>query len=130
MDKIHDFEKENIISFSNRKDLIQFVSKYLALQYKDFLKMECAMAMDDLEEQKYWDNKIISDVSRLEAILRVLLFFKLIFNKRLEITSKSTVFKNAFGWLGEELSPEVCFPENVKYKINNLVFEKEIGPYR
>ena len=85
MDEIRIFEKENTISFFNRKKMIQFVSKYMTVQYKRFLEQECAMAMDSEEEICYWEIKNSSCISRFERALKIILYFYLMFNKNFEI---------------------------------------------
>ena len=125
MDSIHKFEKEKYISFPNRTNLIRFVSDYLAHKYEEYLKFECATAMDEFEEQKYWEKKIMKEIPKLKKALRKLLFLKLMFNKQLEITPEGNILKKAFKKLRIETSPKVCFAKNVEYKIDNLLFMKK-----
>lgn len=118
------FEEENIISFSNKKELIRFVSSYMAIQYRKFLDMEYAMAMDSEEEKCYLKIKISSCVSKFEKVLRVILHVKLMSNKNFEINHESTILKVAFKYAEETVQPRACFANNVKYSIKDLTFEK------
>ena len=118
------FEEENRISFSNRRKMIQFVSRYMAIQYRRFLDQECAMAMDSEEERCYWEIRIPNSVSRFEKALKIILYFYLMFNKNFEIDNESDILRIAFDYAGETINPTACFANNVKYKIKNLTFEK------
>lgn len=118
------FEEENIISFSNRRDLIRFVSRYMAIQYRKFLEMEYAMAMDSEEEKCYLKIKISSCVSKFENALRVILNVKLMSNKSFEINNESSILKISFKYAGETVETRACFANNVKYSIKDLTFEK------
>lgn len=129
MDKIRIFEKERIISFSNRTELIQFVSDYLALQYKRCLEIERAQAMDEWEEQEYYSNKILCNVPKLKKILKVLLRLILIFKKKLNINVDSFVLKFAFKLMLEK-SPQNHMPVNVEYEIDDFVFKKIVNSYK
>ena len=126
MDEIRIFEKENTLTFLERKKMIQFVSIYMAIQYKKFLKSEYAMKMDSAEEEDYWEYKIFSNVSKFEMALGVLLPIYLRFNKEFEITHESDILKSVFKVVGETILPKSCFDKNVKYRIKDLTFEKII----
>lgn len=125
-DKIRKFEECRIITFSNRREMIQFVSKYLAIQYKKFLKMECATTMDSAEEEDYWEYKIYSNVSKFEKALKGILNIYVIFDKTIEMTNESDILKTVFKVIGETVGPTCCFEDNVKYRIKELTFEKII----
>ena len=118
------FEEENIITFSNRRKMIQFVSKYMAIQYRKFIEQECAMAMDSDEERCYWEIRIPSSVSKFENALKVILPFKLMRNKTFEINYDSSILKLAFKYAGETVETRACFANNVTYKIKDMTFEK------
>ena len=123
-EKIREFEKENTITFSKKRELIQFVSMYMAFQYKRFLNAECAMAMDSEELKDYWEYKNFTCVSKFENALKVILPFKLMRNNNFEINHESGFLKVAFKYAGETVQPLACFAKNVKYEIKNLTFEK------
>lgn len=131
MEKIHKFEEENIISFSNRTELIQFVSKYLAHHYKDSLEFWRATARGDRKEMSWWEERIKVEVPKFEAAIRTLLQKKLKNKKQFNITYESVFLKKAFRKAHiTASSPENYFPVNVEYQINNLVFKRDIGDYR
>lgn len=123
-DEIRVFEKENTITFLERKKMIQFVSMYMAIQYKKFLKSEYAIKMDSAEEEDYWEYKISSNVTKFEIALDMLLRVHLRFNKEFEITHESDILKSVFKVVGETILPKSCFDKNVKYRIKDLTFEK------
>ena len=131
MDQIQKFEEEYIISFSNRTELIQFVSKYLAHHYKEHLEFWRATARDDRKEMSLWEERIKVEVPKLEAAIKILLGEKLKNKKQFNITSKSIFLKKAFRKAHiTSSSPENSFPINVEYKIDKLVFEQDVKSYR
>ena len=131
MEQIHKFEEENIISFSNRTELIQFVSKYLAHHYKDGLEFWRATARDDRREMSWWEERMKVEVPKFEAAIKILLQKKLKRKKQFNFNYKSTFLKRAFRKAHiTASSPENFFPINVEYTINNLVFEADVKLYR
>lgn len=126
MDKIHDFEKENIISFSNRTELIQFVSKYFAFRYKEHCEFWRATAMDEPKEIALWEKRIEEEVPKLEKSLRLLLGTKRYSRKKMKLTSKSIFFKEAFKEAKISCSPINCISCNVEYKIKGLLFQMDV----
>lgn len=131
MDKSRICAEEGKVSFSNRTELIQFVSNYLALEYKRHLEFWRATARDDWRERIYWEKRIESEVPKFEKAIKIFLRNKLKHSCVLNITYESIILKKAFRKARIIASfPEVCFPVNVEYKINKLVFEKVVKPYR
>ncbi len=130
MDKNHVLEEEGKVSFSNRTELIQFVSNYLSLEYKKHLEFWRAAARDDPRVIIYWERRIEVEVPKLKKAIKVLLRRKLKHNNVFNVTHESTILKEAFRKAHiTETSPQNCFPVNVEYKINKLVFEKNVKPY-
>lgn len=126
MDKIHEFEKENRISFSNRKELIQFVSKYLANQYKEHCEFWRATARDDPKEMVYWEERIEKEVPALEKAVKNLLYTKRYSRRNQKFNSKSVFFKEAFEAAQISSSPINCIPCNVEYQVKGRVFKREV----
>ena len=118
------FEEENVISFLNRRELIQFVSKYFAVQYKNFLEQEYLIQAESEEEKTYREIENFSCISRFKRALKIILYVYIMFNKNFEITNESDILRLALDYVGEKISPRVCFNDNVKYKIKYLTFEK------
>ena len=133
MDRNHIFERDNIISFSSRKKLIQFVAEYLADHYKQNLEFWRATAMDDEQEMAWFNYRIKVEVPKLRKALKQLLRVKLNRKKRFKFTYKSSFLKEAFREAGIiESSPKNYYPINVEYKINitKLVFERDVKSNR
>ena len=126
MEKIHKFEKEKIISFSNRTELIHFVSKYLTLEYKDHLEFWRISAVDTPREANYWRRKMELELPKFEEAIAIILRKKLRYKRRINITYKSAILKKVFKMAEIWVHPEGCFSANVKYKINKLVFKKVV----
>lgn len=122
--KFQKFKEENVISFLNRREMIQFVSKYFTVQYKRFLEQEYFIQTESEEEKAYREIEISSCISRFEKALKIILHVYLMFNKNFEITNESNILRLAFDYVGENISPRACFEESVKYKIRNLTFKK------
>lgn len=123
MDQIHDLEKGEILSFSCRTELIQFVSQDLALQYKNKLKSWGAKATDDSDEAQYWERRIKKEIPKLQRAIKKLLK-KVPKKDGLEITADSVILKEAFTKAKIKGSPTVCFANNIKYRIDNLTFQR------
>ena len=132
MDKIHNFERDNIMSFSSKKKLIQFVSEYLANHYKQNLEFWRVTAMDDEQEITWWDYRIKEEVPALRKALKELLRIKLNCKKRFKFNYKSSFLKEAFKDAEINSSPKSFFPVNVEYKINipKLVLERDVKSNR
>ena len=126
MEKIHKFEKENIISFSNRTELIQFVSKYFANHYKRHCEFWKATAMDEPAEMAMWDARSECEAPRLQEALKHFLGKKRYFRKDFSLTSQSDIFKKAFKRANMSCNPRNAIPCNVEYKINGLVFSRDV----
>ena len=127
MEQIHTFEKERQISFSNRKALIQFVSKYFAFLYKEHCEHGRATAMDETEERKFFEERIKKEVAAFEKATKELLDSKRYFRRRLKFTSKSIFFKEVFKTAKISSSSKNYIPCDVEYEINNLVFKKYVS---
>ena len=125
MDKIHTFEKENTISFSNWKSLMHFVSEYVAFLYKKHCEFWKTTA-DEAEERDIWDERIKRDVPKLEKTLRRIMGRKRYFKRDINITSKSILLREAFKEAKIYCNPQDCIPFNVEYVINGLVFRREV----
>lgn len=126
MDKIHKFKKENIISFSNRKELIQFVSKYFANQYEEHCELWKATAMDSPAEMVSWDVRRENESPRLQKALIHFLSGRRYFKKDFKFTSQSVLFKKAFKRAKMSCNPINCIPVNVEYEIKGLVFSRDV----
>lgn len=124
MDKIHDFEKEGTLSFSNRTKLIQFVSQYLAFQYKQKLEYWSATEAASEDELFYWERRIEKEIPKLQKAIKKILK-RLLHKKTLEISANSVILEEAFKKAKIKGSPKVCFFPNVKYRIDNLIFVRE-----
>ena len=126
MEQIHAFERDNTISFSSRNELIQFVSKYFANHYKEHCEFWKATAMDDRAEMAMWDARSEREAPRLEKALKYILEQKRYFRKKLKLTSKSVLFKEAFKKAQMSCQPQNCIPCNVEYEIKGLVFCRDV----
>jgi len=127
MEQIHAFEKENQISFSDRKSLIQFVSKYIAFLYKRHCEFWRATAMDDRGEMISWEERIQREGPALEKVVKDLMNTKRYFRREMKFTSKSHFLKEAFKKAKISSSPLNCIPCNVEYKIDGLVFSRDVS---
>ena len=121
MEDFHDFEKRKIISFSNRTKLIQFVSKYLAYKYKEYL--ESRIEYLGRVSCDYWEQEIKRHL-KLERALRKLLKKSLKANTKIDITPQSEILIKAFEKANIFRAPLSCFDLKVRYEIDNLVFKK------
>ena len=126
MEQIHAFERDNTISFSSRNELIQFVSKYFANKYQKHCEFWKATAMDDRVEMAMWDARSECEAPRLQKALKHLLMKRRYFRKDFRFTSQSVLFKEAFKKAQMSCKPMNCIPCNVEYKINGLVFERDV----
>ena len=126
MEKIHMFEKENTISFSDQKSLILFVSEYFAFRYKKHCEFWKATATDSPAEMAMWDERSESEAPRLQKALKHSLNRKLFFRNSVSLTRKSTLFKSAFKKAKMSCEPDNCIPCNVEYKIDGLVFKRDV----
>lgn len=124
MEQIHVFENKNQISFSNRKALIQFVSKYVAFLFKSHCEQREATAIDDPQEMLLWEDRIENGVPALEkAVKKVLTTNR--YKRNLKLTSKSVFFKEVFKE-AKLSSSKNCIPCNVEYEIIGLMFKREV----
>ena len=130
MEDIRVFEKERIISFSNRTELIHFVSKYLADQYKKDLEFWRDTTMGNMEEISLWQSRIEKDIPKFEAELKRVLPLRMLFCKKFTIRNKSLILKIAFKLAGIKGSPAHSFAYNVVYKVrvDQCSFQSIIKP--
>ena len=126
MEKIHTFEKENTISFSDEKSLIQFVSEYFAFHYTKHCEFWKATTTDSPAEMAMWDERSESEAPRLQKALEHFLNRKLFFRNSVSLTRESALFKKAFKKAKMSCKPENCIPCNVKYEIDGLVFRRDV----
>ena len=127
MEKGHISKKGNNASLSNRievvslndfksqADLLQFVAKHLAYQYKKSLKY-----LVDKNPEEY--GKKIDAIPKLEAALEKLLKLRLKIFKKVKIINKSLILKIALKKAKIKDYKTKMFPDNITYTVNRLEF--------
>lgn len=126
MEQIRTFEKENSISFSNRKALIQFVSKYFAFLYQEHCEYRKVYTLGEPKERAFWEERIKKEVPVLEKTIKDLLETTRYFGRTMKITTKSVFLKEAFKKAKISSSPKNYIPCNVEYEINGLEFKQNV----